>query len=739
MLFEEWAKQFTTPQPSPPTTLQPGIGVPTEIVDTALASPDPVPPPYAAPADVPQAALPPIEAPSTSGELQPGLGIPQTTVDSAFQSPAPSPAEAPPANEIQIPDSEGTDFAAITDPERQQIQARDLLSTAEQDPEQYAMLRAQHELAAQHEEAAARSKAAVADAQNAEEHARIFSEGRKRATDAMAAVESDARLLDDEKIDPWADISTPRRIASVVGAIIGGLVQARSGGTNQGLAAVEHMIDQNIELQKVNLANKRAGISERRNAASRMYDQSGDEFRATEAIRVASWDSAIKGIEAQALNYDPNGTAAYKLADIVNAAREKRAEAIASMGAAERKAFEENEKRKLEFVKLQQEQLKIQEAARHNKAAEKVDASRAGADWLRAKNDALRAKTDAAKDAPGPVYSPAQLAQLYPGNPTPPIPMDQRQYKSWLESSKTGTEVVKATGDVERITRENSADERARQLGAGDLVDTSGKPLLFRNPESATRIATRRAATDNVARLIDQIEIARKKYGWSSDLMRSDEWRAAQADMGSLIIEGKTVAELGALSGPDMDLIRKALGTGDPTEMRDPIAGLKQARSNAIGSLNTMLRSEAAPKVTPKPYAPPKLQELKSEELSQVQNYDVWDSPLLTNDTISPEIRKRAAADAIAAADKLARDSDVWHLKVLAGDVANRVSGGLYSQEQGDKAMASIRREFARRVKSADPETVRKLGGVIVFGMGGPSLSDEQVTEWLARPIAEDN
>jgi len=101
---------------------------------------------------------------------------------------------------------------------------------------------------------------------------------------------------------------------------------------------------------------------------------------------------------------------------------------------------------------------------------------------------------------------------------------------------------------------------------------------------------------------VDQITAARRKYGWSSDLARSDEWRRIKSDSGALVIAVKNLAELGALSGPDMGLVEQMTGTADPTEMRDPTAGLLQLRSNSILGFNEVVRSAARTGSKPKQY-----------------------------------------------------------------------------------------------------------------------------------------
>jgi hypothetical protein len=96
----------------------------------------------------------------------------------------------------------------------------------------------------------------------------------------------------------------------------------------------------------------------------------------------------------------------------------------------------------------------------------------------------------------------------------------------------------------------------------------------------------------NYVELVDQIIRAREKYGWSSDLVKSPEWKQAQSLWADAALEKKDVNGLGVLNGGDLAIIGKAMGTTDPTEIRDPIPGLRQSRETTLRSFNNSLRKE---------------------------------------------------------------------------------------------------------------------------------------------------
>jgi hypothetical protein len=254
--------------------------------------------------------------------------------------------------------------------------------------------------------------------------------------------------------------------------------------------------------------------------------------RQSETVRLAVYDGAIKQLETEVQNYDPRGTTALRVMDDLNQIKAKRAELLGKYRDRGTQALGEPAEGTARAPR------RTAEAQRHNIAGEKNDSTRAYADLLRAKTE--KKKADAEDGAP---YSPEQLAQLHPGNPVPPLPMNEKQYGKWLDTQKAGRDVAKSSLEL-------SPDERARQFAVGEIVDDKGDPVLFRNPDFAGKIAKSKGSADNAVRLIDKLILARRKYGWSSNLMKSPEWREMQADYKSLQLEKKNTDELGVLAGP---------------------------------------------------------------------------------------------------------------------------------------------------------------------------------------------
>jgi hypothetical protein len=174
---------------------------------------------------------------------------------------------------------------------------------------------------------------------------------------------------------------------------------------------------------------------------------------------------------------------------------------------------------------------------------------------------------------------------------------------------KVEAQKLAAAGDTAgaKAKADQAALERDQAVGGAPIVkgvDANGKPIVQFEPlkqpdgtvwlapkEDAAKIRAAKAGVDAYIGLVDQMVNLRDKYGWESDLFKSDEWRKMQAMWASAALNMKDAAQLGALSQSDLDLVGKAMGTVDPTEVRDPTEGLRQSRANALEGLNAKLHA----------------------------------------------------------------------------------------------------------------------------------------------------
>lgn len=237
-----------------------------------------------------------------------------------------------------------------------------------------------------------------------------------------------------------------------------------------------------------------------------------------------------------------------------------------------------------------------------------------------------------------------------------------------------------------------SPGERARKLGVAELKGKAGKPVLFRSSESAEKVAESQGATTQAAQLIDRLILARQEHGWSSDLVKSDEWRQMQADFAKLKLTLKDTDKLGVLAGPDMGLIEGALGTSDPTEARDPTAGLKTARDNLVNQFNARAKAQVADGDMTR-WEPPKLRELAAFEAPRGENIKAFlaDAPPGLED--DPEAKEAMAREKKAILPAIARNASPQELNSILAHVSLLEQQGVLSIAEADEMRSKLTRK----------------------------------------------
>jgi hypothetical protein len=319
----------------PALALQPGLGIPAaalgpptqdELAAHAMAA-------LAQPAPPEQQAAPPPESPPYAG---PPLSVAGPAGPPAFGPPAPTVAQLPDftvSTERQPSEAE----ALAGDPLRTQPGAQgpigqlaptQILSDEEAGraianlpPEKQAEVRAKLDAAKAEDFATKLVEASTANRVRAQEDADRYQKATEAAAQKAAELEHDYKALAATTIDTSGRMGTGQRIAGILAATIGGLVSGRTGGPNQGMLMLQHTIDQDVEAQKADLANRRGILGARQGAVSEMFARSGDMYRAQETARAAAWETTIQQLQAEQMKFDPRGTTSMRIADTITQAR----------------------------------------------------------------------------------------------------------------------------------------------------------------------------------------------------------------------------------------------------------------------------------------------------------------------------------------------------------------------------------------------------------------------------------
>lgn len=131
-------------------------------------------------------------------------------------------------------------------------------------------------------------------------------------------------------------------------------------------------------------------------------------------------------------------------------------------------------------------------------------------------------------------------------------------------------------------------------LGPDGKQVVEASEWLAPDVERGRILGRKHAAVRNYTRLLDDLITIVDAEGWSSDSLKSAEWLQAKQAFNEAVVQYKSdeIAKLGVIAGADLPIIQGAIGTDDPTQIRDSMAGVKQARESAVKALNIAFQDE---------------------------------------------------------------------------------------------------------------------------------------------------
>jgi hypothetical protein len=432
----------------------------------------------------------------------------------------------------------------------------------------------------------------------------------RQKADAITQVKADAIYADAMKLantpmdrGRWFhNKSLMGQIATVGVALLGGLLQGANGGRNTGMDWITGSIDKDIDDQKTDIENKRAGLGIRQGAVAQEFARTGNLYQAAETVRLASYQVALDHLATMQQDYDPRGTSFAEIGSSMQqmAARQAQAREV------QRKELHTET---LADIKEERERAVALATIQHQRNEDSIAAQRLGIERSKAKADAQ-------------VWEPAQLAAINtpPGGvppPVPPIKMSQADYTKWLE---TGQHIE----GLRTAQRANDPNEIARKQSVPGIVNNKGELIKFRE-DVQPAIATAKANVSDVVRMTDELLSMMEEHGYSSDYAKSPEWQRAMQTYASIILKAKEDDHLGAMSGSDYDIEAKKVGTNDPTQIRNTIAGIKSFRHQLVEGFNSQVANKA---VLPKGesvarWEPANLVQPKSEPSPEQQSIEV--------------------------------------------------------------------------------------------------------------------
>lgn len=554
---------------APPSFVAPDSPVPAN----ALAAPVPPQAPAAPPPD--PMGPPPAVAPTAPVSLAP------TPAD---QAGAPAPVDpypnTPPAVDAVSGAAPAPTAAADIAPPQPGAQPIDPYAPPPQmSPEDRAL--AEGQLAARQAQERADILAEATD------RAAKIDAARAEAADEIAAHRASVQAQADKAIQDYVNFDLKpedkRSAGNVLALIFGGIgnvLMGKGGAENPVIGILERKADAAARSKAAQLQKLGANVDLRGKQIDSLAAWAKDSDGYYHAKKAGELENFARQIESAAAGYDSQQEQ-FKAQDVVAQLRAKAAEAAAA-------AAEAEHKRQVEAIKLQQEAAKIEidkyqaKTGRLNAytGAGQLKESTRQFDWTFEANKKQRELDNAARDRDFQLKAAELVAK----------------------GDQAGLDKLKKQQEIEHADRELAlgvlpvtdidADGKIVGIKQEELKNADGTPFRAHSAPEAERLKKKMAATSEAVQLIDELIRLREKYGWSSDLANSPELRQMRSNDAYLTVTMKNMFELGVLSGDDFKLVNNARGTKDATEMRDPLAGLVQARKNALRSFNISLRRE---------------------------------------------------------------------------------------------------------------------------------------------------
>lgn len=181
--------------------------------------------------------------------------------------------------------------------------------------------------------AAALYRESERNAAKARANAEAWQAAEAKTADQMKQVNADVQRIANTKIDPGGGLSWWQKGAGILGAIVGGLYQGKTGAArNAGLDAYETVINRGIEAQKADLERQMQGAQMRKSLLGEEYARHGDMFRAQETVRMVAYEQAINRLQFEQQNYTAGGTTALRIANDIAELRQRQAATARTLG-----------------------------------------------------------------------------------------------------------------------------------------------------------------------------------------------------------------------------------------------------------------------------------------------------------------------------------------------------------------------------------------------------------------------
>ncbi len=464
--------------------------------------------------------------------------------------------------------------AAPLTPEAVEVAEQQRLNKlATTDPAAFAEETLRHEADKQKAIAARRSELLARDYETQMANLKAKQDANEATEKKLLQVQADSDRIAAMKIDPTGGVTGFKRIAGIIGAVLGGILQGRTGSArNMGLDALNEAINKGIELQRADIINKRESLGHKNSALKEEVARHGDMFQAAETVRLASLKYADDMLATEQMNYDPQGTTALRIAATRASIAGQQAKHMAEF-------------RQKDFANG----LQLQNAARQQQQADDAARNARTEQWLRAKEIAERRadRRQAAADA-ADARALARQDRL-------DLRQDRIDEREAVRAAKREEDVREFSlgilPHVEMDAAGNAVLDAAGKpvIKTGQLTNADGKVWLASSPEAHRLLTKKTLAASQVSDIINEVLEIRGRVGGESGVFNSDDSQRLKVLKARLNIIAKSGTE-GMSSDADMEKISASLGADDIASFRARSAGLREGRDRTNAELNQAYR-----------------------------------------------------------------------------------------------------------------------------------------------------
>jgi hypothetical protein len=514
----------SAPWPPPEWGAQPGAPSPLSPTGGAMdALPGGLPVP---PRPAPAAAPPPGQAPQPPGQPAPTDGVMDPyELEGPTRDGAPLRAAPPPSEADQFEARYGNNARV----------QRDAILAGGDRESQAAELEAARAM-----EANQNAQAGLKQAQE------VRAASTAQAKEDVAALRAEADEISQGKVDPdrvWSNASTPQKIAASIGIALGGMLTAY-GHRNAALDMINTIIDRDLQAQRENLANRRAGLEQKRGLVAMAADMGKDEYDAALQTTLVGYDMAKQAALAEA-------------AKVRSPAAKENALAVASQ-------FEEQRESAIAQAEAAREQMLYQRAVEAQKL--KLERSRVGQGWAQIKEGKRQ-------------FDENQKFRY--------IDHAQRAMDSQLDRALKMNESSGPAGAVDGVPRELVVNDTKGK----PLRNADGSVMVARDKDDAKKASVVTAKYRQWRTKLESYEALAKDARYAGWGPNSEQAKLAAQAHTDLMLEAKNMYELGVLSGPDLDLMKAVVPGPNSLTTSDPSGRLKKLREMADYAVDNQMHS----------------------------------------------------------------------------------------------------------------------------------------------------